>query len=251
MKRLFIIFGILICFIARADTEIINWYVDGNSYATTTCQTGDDIILPTIPTKYGYTFQGWARYIPLEYIESTGTQWIDTGIIVNHSTEAEIEFADKKDSNPLFLVSTGSWYSKNFGIIINDYIRFYMNCDGLTTYARVSGVSISGNIKLLLTGIFLNDKRLSLSMGSIPSSSAFTTTYSIPIFLMNDNGAPRYFSAYKLKYFKLWQDDTLVRDMIPVLDYNGIPCMYDKISQQFFYNQGTGNFIAGPVIGGQ
>ena len=34
----------------------------------------------------------------------------------------------------------------------------------------------------------------------------------------------------------------------PVLDKNGIPCMYDKVTDQFFYNQGTGQFIAGPVV---
>ena len=45
--------------IAHADTETINWYVDNSIYDTTTCQTGGDIILPTPPTKRGYTFHGW------------------------------------------------------------------------------------------------------------------------------------------------------------------------------------------------
>ena len=30
--------------------------------------------------------------------------------------------------------------------------------------------------------------------------------------------------------------------MIPCLDENGVPCMYDTISKQTFYNQGTGEF---------
>ena len=34
----------------------------------------------------------------------------------------------------------------------------------------------------------------------------------------------------------------------PVLDKNGTPCMYDNVTDQFFYNAGTGQFIAGPVI---
>jgi hypothetical protein len=33
-----------------------------------------------------------------------------------------------------------------------------------------------------------------------------------------------------------------VRDMVPVLDASGIPCMYDKVSKQCFYNQGSGAF---------
>ena len=42
-----------------------------------------------------------------------------------------------------------------------------------------------------------------------------------------------------------------IRDFVPVLDMNGTPCMFDKVEQKFYYNQGTGDFIAGPVIGGE
>ncbi len=43
-------------------------------------------------------------------------------------------------------------------------------------------------------------------------------------------------------YTKIWDRDTLVRDFVPALDENDIPCMYDKVSETYFYNQGTGNF---------
>ena len=42
-----------------ADTETINWYVDGSVYNTSTCQSGGDVNLPTQPTKRGHTFAGW------------------------------------------------------------------------------------------------------------------------------------------------------------------------------------------------
>ena len=85
MKRLVILFGILICTICCADTINIKWFNEGVSeYTTTTCQIGDDIILPNTPTKRGHTFAGWkkAEYIPIEYIEGIGggLQSIDTGI---------------------------------------------------------------------------------------------------------------------------------------------------------------------------
>jgi hypothetical protein len=35
---------------------------------------------------------------------------------------------------------------------------------------------------------------------------------------------------------------------IPVLDGAGTPCMYDKEEKKFYYNAGTGQFIAGPVL---
>ena len=49
----------------------------------------------------------------------------------------------------------------------------------------------------------------------------------------------------KTYYAKIWDDNILVRDYIPVLDYDMRPCMYDKVSGKFFYNQGTDEFLYG------
>ena len=59
----------------------------------------------------------------------------------------------------------------------------------------------------------------------------------------------KYFSKIKIKYFQIYDNDTLVRDFVPVLDKDDIPCMYDKVERKFYYNQGTGDFIAGPIVG--
>ena len=76
---------------AQADTRNLTWYnEDGTTYATTVCTVGEDVILPTAPTKTGYTFKGWARYQVQEYIESTGIQYIDTGLNV-YSSNLKVE----------------------------------------------------------------------------------------------------------------------------------------------------------------
>lgn len=46
----------------------------------------------------------------------------------------------------------------------------------------------------------------------------------------------------KLYYCKIWDGETLVRDYIPVLDSNGVACLYDKVEGKYYYNQGTGTF---------
>ena len=38
-----------------------------------------------------------------------------------------------------------------------------------------------------------------------------------------------------------------LRSYIPVLDSSGRPAMYDEVSGQFFYNQGTGEFTWGEL----
>ena len=44
-------------------------------------------------------------------------------------------------------------------------------------------------------------------------------------------------------YFKIYEGDTLVRDYIPVIDSSGRPCLYDKVEDKFYYNEGTGEFL--------
>ena len=67
------------------------------------------------------------------------------------------------------------------------------------------------------------------------------------LFGINNNGLSN--PAYmKLYYCKIYDNGTLVRDFIPVLDWNMTPCMYDRVTEQLFYNQGTGDFVAGRQI---
>lgn len=61
MKRILILLAILFCDAVYADTINLDWYVDGNSYAQTTCEIGSGVTLPTEPTKYGYDFIGWSE----------------------------------------------------------------------------------------------------------------------------------------------------------------------------------------------
>ena len=44
---------------------------------------------------------------------------------------------------------------------------------------------------------------------------------------------------------KIYDNNTLVRNYIPVLDKNKRPCLFDKVSKTCFYNQGSGEFLYG------
>ena len=46
-------------------------------------------------------------------------------------------------------------------------------------------------------------------------------------------------------YTKIWKDNTLLYDLIPVVKDN-VGCMYNKVDGTFFYNAGSGDFIIGP-----
>jgi hypothetical protein len=46
----------------------------------------------------------------------------------------------------------------------------------------------------------------------------------------------------KLYSFKVFNNGVLVQNLVPCLDNNATPCLYDLVSKQTFYNQGTGTF---------
>ncbi len=69
----FLLFLSALFIATTAIAHTINWYVDGSVYHTTTCESGENIILPTQPEKYGYTFQGWKK----NYIRGIFEGWED------------------------------------------------------------------------------------------------------------------------------------------------------------------------------
>ena len=56
------------------------------------------------------------------------------------------------------------------------------------------------------------------------------------------------FGGFKLYRCKIIEEGIVIRDYIPVLDWSMTPCLYDKVSESLFYNQGTGNFTYGREI---
>ena len=252
-------FLILICMcigiigVAIADSINLNWYVDGNIYDTSTCTIGDDIILPTTPTKRGYTFLGWVNCTPIEYIESTGTQYIDTGISAPNGYRAHIKFViTEKTNNMIGIIgshNSSSPWGRNVLFGYNGGLR--LGAGGVYAITDLSIINSNVIIELVFStfvnDIYVTNHNLSnLSNGEDINS----TRSSNNLWLF---GVCGYSPAEKLKgkiYFvQIWDiNNTLVRDFIPVLDSDGVACMYDKVSGTFFYNSGSGNFIAGPVI---
>ena len=52
-------------------------------------------------------------------------------------------------------------------------------------------------------------------------------------------------SGVRFGSVSIGHNGTLIRDFITVMDKSGVPCMYDRVTKSFFYNQGTGTFLYG------
>ena len=199
----------------------------------------------------------------LEYLESTGTQYIDTGHKPTANTTIETILAvTATDSNIRYLfgsaVNNGSegaccmacYVSNSFTyfsmIVKNGRINYLGNIDGgLKTIRLVNNGSQTSYAQV--------DEKIGTSTGE--DYSAFEIAEPIVIF-----GTRRIVSAQniddifgipsnvRISSFSIYESGTLVQDLIPVIDNNGVACMYDNVSKQCFYNQGTGEFVAGPAV---
>lgn len=89
--------------------------------------------------------------------------------------------------------------------------------------------------------IWTMDDKLTLWSGT-PSTTDTTYTYIWPIW-QGDQST----NNFRLKYFQIIRNDKVVLDLQPCI-YDQKVCLYDTISQNFYYNTGTGTLTAGPQI---
>lgn len=184
----------------------------------------------------------------LSYIESTGTQYIDIGIVPTQTTRivAKIEFTS----------STQATYAGMFGAQVDDdntYGYTFSNVPGSQIKFKgsqnyMNGLTFATNavyeVDCSLNTFIINNIRYT-------NTDTWTQEMDETIFLFGRNSAGKLIDSTlttgKVYYFQVYENDNLICDLIPVKTENGNICLHDKITHKKFYNKGTGNFIAGSI----
>ena len=192
-------------------------------------------------------------YTELEYIESTGTQYIDTGIVNwNNTLEYEIKLSIEPQSGiKTYFGCYDEWNtSKNNVPNISTWTNYRVASNFRAGYSSNSGANIG--ISNGQTGtISLKGNTISWSEGSSTSFDRgydFTVSSSIFLFAQHANTGATEFAKTKIYRAKFWLNGELIRDFRPMLDYNNVACMFDMVTGKCFYNQGTDAFITGPEV---
>ena len=180
----------------------------------------------------------------VEYIESTGTQYIDTGVIpINHRVKAKMQLLKKSDSAIGLFGVMGSDYSKCYGVSYYNNTWYYYAGDRHTTTNFAYSDLIEFDLNNENNEFVVNGEVIGTVNGTC------STTFSMPIFARTNTtsasiqGSSQ--SNARLYYFQIYDKTTneLVRNFVPAIDENGVVCLYDKITQAYFYNQGVGEFV--------
>lgn len=178
-------------------------------------------------------------YTQLEYIESTGTQYIDTGVRPTVNTSFQFGI--------YMLEQTGWVIVENMVNDNNDYRIF--NYSGEVYWDLGSG-RLTGT-----DGSFPVNKKFDFKVGNnyvdrngkrILTGSkvtAFTADSNILVFRGEQVGN----SKGRIYYLKIWEESAVVRDFVPCRNAAGRVGLWDSVSGTFYGNAGAGDFVAGPA----
>ena len=195
-------------------------------------------------------------YTKLDYLYSEGKQYIDTGYVPTNETGLYIDCQSywSKYSFPMGVMessSTGRLYSHRTSSTSGENkVGWNDNVIIWTTNLKLTHERYESRVNFYngkFSKIDIND----LSFESTLSGQLPTMSKSIYLFTINVGGSlPN--SVWntvenghcgKIFRAKISQGDTVVRDYVPALDPDGVPCMFEVFTGEAYYNQGSGKFL--------
>lgn len=187
-------------------------------------------------------------YIQLEYIEGTGTQWIDSGVKANQDTVVEIEFeitGNETGYNAIFGARTNS--SSNCFLAWskcgNGKIGVQIGNSGSKNCNTTQAENVIYKLKTSNGNITVNG-----DSANFTPVSDFETPLNVRIFNIangstSSSGTGNRILIGKVYSFKLYQSEIMIRNMFPAKrKSDNVIGLYDIVSRQFFTNSGTGSF---------
>ena len=187
-------------------------------------------------------------YALLDYIESSGTQWINTGFTTTAETAIEMDFTTLAD-NGNHAYFCGDWAVNGHLLVANGgnfcFFGISHNVGAFSANRHLKIQTIPGGGKTVV----LSDGDTGAEIGSSNVALTHSGTGEMTIFAA-DSGL--YASSFRLHGFKLTHHGTVVRDFVPVRrNADGAAGLYDRATKAFFGNAGSGSFAGGDVSNGK
>ena len=180
-------------------------------------------------------------YTEVQYIQSTGTQYIDSGVTGDSDVRVVLDFAfDAKGSGTVFA----------FGAQGTDSVRYTLALTSTGTFRSDYGTQLTSGPAAEIGARYSIDKNKNVcKIGeTFVSSSAQTFSGITNIYLFARSYSSRSYSNGKMFFCKIFKGDTLLRSFVPCKDSAGAVGLYDLVDGKFYSNAGTGSFTAGPVV---
>lgn len=186
-----------------------------------------------------------AEYQQVEYIQSTGTQYIDTGYTPNSNTNIIFDFEYESGTSDKYIPILGqriNYTEKLFVLWVNSSTgNVSVNFDTTDTMGIADTNGFGRHTYKNVGGNFYLDDQLIAEV----SYNDFEGAYTLAVFGLKTGASTAEVrelcgKAYSLK---VYDNDILVRNLVPCYRISdNVAGMYDTVNDVFYTNSGTGTF---------
>jgi len=212
------------------------------------------------PSLDAATLPRFAKLV--EYIQSDGSQWINTGFTPSNNNvriEVKYQYVTLPEAGSRTYVFGSKYSVNNTNIRLQYAVGDAGNCfigygdtNKTTTFDSYDTDTI--HTIVCSNGVFSLDGTTSSDWDL--SSATFTeTTDEHPVYLFGHNasngGSASYTSAIRLYSCRIWDNDELVHDFLPVAygsSGSTSGCLFDNVSGDVLENAGSGSFSFGDDV---
>lgn len=179
------------------------------------------------------------QYQQVEYLESTGTQYIDTGVTISKSKSIECEVM------PISV----SGFTSLYGIYEAAHFVTAWITNNRLENQRFGTQTVAAPIQYGIKHIILHSDKGFVIDGTnyaYSSQDDFESTNTLYIFKTNNFGLLAIARLYK---FIIYNNGVQFLSLIPCYrKSDNVAGMYDLVNDVFYTNQGTGTFTKGPDV---
>lgn len=192
-----------------------------------------------------------AEFQEVEYLESSGTQYINTGYLLSSNTfETKLKvYTPNMPFNEQDLLSNQDNQTNAFAVGLYRYYVFAYSrkrpnaADNNAISATFSGSAIL-NIEVEYNG---NDTKL-LTVNGITTSQSYQEIFNSnqTITLLSGEGGQSNYFIGRFYSCQIYDNSVLVRNFVPCYrKADNVAGLYDLVNGVFYTNAGTGTFIVG------
>ena len=183
---------------------------------------------------------------PIEYIQSSGTQYIDSNFIPKATTRTIMK------AEPMAWSAWSAFFGTRNTTAPTASQAYIAAIPAATLYrSDYFGSSLTAETPTVMQVTNIDKNKNICSFNNIiitNTSSTVNATTNMFLLALNDVGTAKYFLSAKLYSCQIYDGNTLVRDFIPIKTTTNIYGLWDKVNKVFYKNAGTGAFIGGPAV---
>ena len=179
-------------------------------------------------------------FTPVSFLQSSGSQYIDTGRKLTQDSDITIDFRIVGGINRSAGIfgSRESASKNNLTLVLDMDARFLVDFSEYRQHRFITAASLERTkVQMNRAGVLVND----ILKKSWSDVADFETPTNGLIFDVGNNNWTGNKAIMRLYGYT----DGDAQQLVPCLDANGVPCLYDLIGKTALYNQGAGSFTWG------